>query len=108
MEQRNTDTNLLPKKQKVIPHIKKTIEDEPRLGQGRGEIRHRKYQLTENITASTNKSHEIPKMPTAQNVVKNRTDFPACVQSVSSKTEAITRGTIQDKNRVTLLSRPNL
>ena len=27
------DTNLLPEKQKVIPQIKKVIENKPRLGQ---------------------------------------------------------------------------
>ena len=71
------DMNLLPKKQKVIPQIKKTIENKPRLGQGRAGIRHRKSQLKENITASTNKSHKIPKIPATQNVAKNRMDFPA-------------------------------
>ena len=71
------DTNLLSKKQKVILQIKKTIENKPRLRQARAGIRHRKPQLTENITASTNKSHEIPKIPATQNVTKNRMDFPA-------------------------------
>ena len=52
------DTNLLPKKQKVIMQIKKTIDNKPRLGQGRAGIRHREPKLTENITASRNKSHE--------------------------------------------------
>ena len=47
-----------------------------------------------------NKSYEIPKMPMTQNVTKNRTYFPAQEQSISSsKTEAITQGMIQDKNR---------
>ena len=49
------DTNLLPKKQKVILQIKKTVKNKPSLGQVRAGIRHRKPQLTENITASTNK-----------------------------------------------------
>ena len=90
---------LLPKKQKVILQIKKTIENKPRLGQGRTWIRRRKPQLTENTTASTNKSHAIPKIPATPNAAKNRMDFPAWGQSISSKTEAITRGMIQDKNR---------
>ena len=34
------DTNLLPKIQKVILQIKKTIKNKPRLGQGRAWIRH--------------------------------------------------------------------
>ena len=71
------DINLLPKNQEVIPQIKKVIENILRLGQGRAGIRHRKPQLTENITTSTSKSHEIPKMPATQNVAKNGTDFPA-------------------------------
>ena len=33
------------------------------------------------------------------NVSKNRMDFPVQVQSITNKTEAITRGMIQDKNR---------
>ena len=48
------------------------------------------------------------KIPATQNVAKKRMDFPAWEQSISSKTEAITRGMIQDKNRVTFLSRPDL
>ena len=70
-------TNLLPKKQKVVLQIKKTIENKPRLGQGRPGIRHRKHHLTESTTASTSKSCEIPKKPATQNVAKNRMDFPA-------------------------------
>ena len=38
------DTNLVAKKQKVISQIKKTIENKPRLGQGRAGIRHRQPQ----------------------------------------------------------------
>ena len=70
------DTNLLTKKQKVIPQIKKTIENKPRLGQGRAGIMCRKPQLTESITASTSKSSKIPKILVTQNVAKNRMDFP--------------------------------
>ena len=64
------DTNLLPKKQKVILQIKKTIENKPRLDQGRAGIRCRKPQLTESITASTRKSCKMPKLPSTQNVAK--------------------------------------
>ena len=71
------DTTLLPKNQKVIMQIKKTIENKPRLGQGRVGIRHRKPQQTENITTSTNKSQEILKIPATQNVAKNRMDSPS-------------------------------
>ena len=60
----------------MILQIKKTIENKPRLGQGKAGIWHRKPQLTENITTSTNKSHKILKMTATQNVAKNRTDFP--------------------------------
>ena len=85
------DTNLLLEKQKIIPQIKKNVENKPRLGQGRAGIKHKEPQLIENITGSINKSHEIPKMPTTQNVSKNRMDFPAQEQSISSfKTKAIT------------------
>ena len=70
------DTNLLPEMQKVILKIKKTVQNKPRLGQGITGIRCRKPQQTENITTSTNKSHEIPKIPPTQNVAKNRMDFP--------------------------------
>ena len=91
--------SLLPEKQKVILQIKKTIENKPRLGQGRTGIRCRKPQLIENINVSTNKSHKILKIPTTQNVAKNRMDFPVLEQSIISKTEAITKGMIQDKNR---------
>ena len=93
------DTNLLPEKQKIIPQVKKNVENKPRLGQGRAGIKHKKLQLIENIT-STNKSHKILKMPTTQSVSKNRMDFPAHDQSInSSKTEAIMQGMMQDKNR---------
>ena len=70
----------------MIPQIKKGVENKPRLGQGRAGIRHRKPQLIENITTSTNKSHEIPKIPMTQNVSKNRMDFSVQEQSISSKT----------------------
>ena len=93
------DTNLLPEKWKLIPQIKRDIENKPRLGHGRAGIRHRKSQLIENINTSTNKSHEIPQISMTQKVSKNRMDFPVQEQSIiSSKTEAITQGTIQDKN----------
>ena len=70
------DTNLLPEKQKVILQIKKTIENKPILGQGRAGIRHREPLVTENMTASTNKSHKILKIPATQNVATNRMDLP--------------------------------
>ena len=79
------NTNLLPKKQKVIPQIKKVIENKPRLVQERAGIRHRKPQLTESITASTSKSCEIPKTPATQNVAKNRMDFPVQEQSITKR-----------------------
>ena len=33
-------------------------------------------------------------IPTTQNITKNKTDFPAREQSITNRTEAITRGTI--------------
>ena len=91
--------NLLLEKQKIIPQNKKVIENKPRLGQGRAGIRHKKPQLIESISTSTSKSCKIPKIPTTQNVTKNRMGFPVWEQSIANKTEAITRGTVQDKNR---------
>ena len=38
-------------------------------------------------------------MPTTQNVTRNNTDFPVQEKLITSKTEAITREMIQDKNR---------
>ena len=70
------DMNLLPGKQKVVLQIKKVIDNKPRLGQGRAGIRHRKPQLMESLTASANKSCEIPNISTTQNEAKNRMDFP--------------------------------
>ena len=93
------DTNLLPEKQKVIPQIKKVIENKLKLEQGRAGMRCRKPQLRESIMESTSKSHKIPKIPTTQNVAKNRMDFPAQEQSITNNTEAIRRGMIQHKNR---------
>ena len=53
-----------------------------------------------NIDVSTDKLQGILKIPATQNIPKNRMDFPMHEQSISiSKTEAITRGTIQDINR---------
>ena len=44
-----------------------------------------------NVDTATDKLQGIPKIPTAQNVAKNRMDFPMHEQSISSsKTEAIT------------------
>ena len=40
-----------------------------------------------------------PMMPTTQNVMKNRMDFPVWDKSITNKIEAVTRGMIQDKNR---------
>ena len=51
------------------------------------------------ITASTSKSCEKPKIPTIQSVTKDSVDFPVPEQLITEKTEAITRGMIQDKNR---------
>ena len=75
----------------MILQIKKDVENKPRLGHGRAGIRHREPQLIENITTSTNKSHDILKIIMTQIVSKNRMDFPAQEQSISSsKTEVIT------------------
>ena len=89
----------MSEKQKLIPQNKKVIENKLRLAQRRAGIRCEKPQLIENITASTSKSHEIPKIPTPQNVTKNRMDFPAWEQLITNKTKPITRGMIHDKNK---------
>ena len=70
------DTNVLPEKQKLVPHSKNIIENKPRLGQGRVGIRCKKPQLIESIAASTDKSGKISEIPTTGNVTKNRMDFP--------------------------------
>ena len=59
----------------MILQIKKTVENKPRLGQGRAGIRCRKPQQTENITTSTNKSYEILKIHANQNVAKIECTF---------------------------------
>ena len=83
----------------MIPQNKKVIENKLRLGQGRAGKRCKKPQLVQSITTSTSKAHERPKIPTTQNVTKNRTDFPVQEQSITNKTEAIIRGMVQDKDR---------
>ena len=93
------DMNVLPGKQKVVLHNKKVIEKKLRLGQGRAGVRCKKPQLIESIATLTGKSCKIPEIPTTQNITKNRMDFPVQEQSIINKTEAITRGTIQNKNR---------
>ena len=93
------DTNVLPEKQKIVPQNKKIVENKLRLGQGRAEIRCKKPQPVDGIMASTSKSCEIPKISTTQDVAKHRMDFPVQEQSITNKTEAIMRGTMQDKNR---------
>ena len=91
--------NILPEKQKIVPQNKRIVENKPRLAQGRAGIRCKKPQPVDAITASTSKSHEIPKIPMTQNVTKNRMDFPVQEQLITNKTEAIMKGMIQDKNR---------
>ena len=90
------DTNVLPEKQKPQLQNKQVDENRPRLGKGRVGIRCKKPQPVDGITTSTGKSHKIPM---AQNITKNSTDFPVPEQLITDKTEAITRRTIQDKNR---------
>ena len=93
------DINILPEKQKTVLQNKKIVENKLRLGKGRAGIRCKKPQPVECITASTSKSHEIPKIPMTQDVTKNRTDFPVWEQSITNQAKAITWGMIQDKNR---------
>ena len=93
------DTNVLPEKQKPQLQNKQVIENRPRLGQGRAGIRHRKPQPVDGKIASTSKSREIPKIPRVQNITKYSTDFSVPKQLLKDKTEAITRGMIQDKIR---------
>ena len=85
------NTNLLLEKWKTTPQLKKGSEIKPRLGQGRVGIKCKKPQATENIDELTDKLQEIPKIPSTQNIAKNRTDFLMHEQSISSSsTEAIT------------------
>ena len=93
------DTNILPEKQKPQLQNKQVVKNRPRLGQGRAGIRHKKPQPVDGITASTSKSHKIPKIPMVQGVAKDSMDFPVPEQLITDKTEEITRATIQDKNR---------
>ena len=102
------DTNILPEKQKIAPQNKKILENKPRLGQGRAGIRHKKPQPVDGIIASTSTSCEIPKISTTQNVTKNNMDFLVQEKLITNKTEAITRGMIQDKIENYPLHRPNL
>ena len=92
------DTNVLPEKQKPQLHNKQVVENRPRLGQGRAGIRCKNPQPVDGITASTSKSHELPKIPTVQGVTKDSMDFPVPEQLITNKTEAIIRGMIQGKN----------
>ena len=50
-----------------------------------------KTHIANNIEALTDKLHGIPKLPSAQNIAKNRMGIPMHEESISgSKTEAIT------------------
>ena len=93
------DTSILPEKQKPQLQDKQVVQNRPRLGQGRAGIRSRKPQPVDGKIASTSKSQEIPKIPMVQKVTKDGMDFPVPQQLIMDKTEAITRGTLQDKNR---------
>ena len=75
------------------------MENRPRLGQGRGGIRCKKPQPVDGITASTSKSHKIPKISMVQGVTEDSMDFPVPEQLITDKAEAITRETLQDKKR---------
>ena len=70
------DTNVLPEKQKPQLQSKQVVKNRPQSGQGRAGIRHKKTQPVDGITASTSKSHEIPKIPMIQSVTKESKDFP--------------------------------
>ena len=48
--------NILPERQKVALQSKRTVENKPKLGQGRARIRCKKTQPVDGITASTSKS----------------------------------------------------
>ena len=82
------DMNILPERQKVALQSKKIIENKPRLEQGRAGTRCKNPQPVYGITASTSKSQEIPKIPTAQNATKHSTDFLVQEQLITNKTEA--------------------
>ena len=97
------DTSVIPEKLKPQIHNNQVDKNRPRSGQGRAGIRCKKPQPVADINVSTNKSN---KMPMIQNVTKLSTYFSVSEQLITDKTEAITRRTIQDKNRE--LPRSNL
>ena len=76
MAQRNIIYKHITRK-KLVPQSKIIIESKPKLGQGRTGIRHSKSQPVDGITTSRSKSCEITKIPTTQNVTKNKIDFPS-------------------------------
>ena len=81
---KTSNMNTLAEKQKIAPQIKKNVKIEPRLGQGRPGIKCKKPQVTRNLDTATDKLQGILKIPTVQNVAKNRTDFQMHEQSISS------------------------
>ena len=88
------DTNVLLERQNPQLQNKQVIKNKPRLGQGRAGIRCKKPQPVDGMTASTSKSHKIPKIPMVQGVTKDSMGFPVPEQLITDKTEAITRGMI--------------
>ena len=87
---------MLPEKKKPQIHDIQVNKNRPRLGQGRTGIGQRKPKPVANISISASESHKIP---TVQNTTKNSTDFSVPEQLITEKTEAISKRTIQDKNR---------
>ena len=76
--------NSLPEKQKIIHAFKKEIEVKPKIGQGGAGVKHKKPQVAQPIDQLTDKLPKIPKVPTTQNIAKNRIEFPAHEQSISN------------------------
>ena len=67
------DTRVLPEKQKPQIQTENVVKNRPKLRRGRAGIKHKKPQPVADITTATTESHKIP---SAQNVTKDNTDFP--------------------------------
>ena len=82
------DMNVLPEKQKPQIHSEQVDKNRPRLGRSRAGIKCKKPQAVVNITVSASKSC---KLPTVQNVTKDRMAFPVPKQLITNETETVTR-----------------
>ena len=89
-------TNTPIEKQKPQIQATQIVKFRPKLGRGRAGMQCKNPQPVADTLVSTNK---LPKIPIAQKVAKDSTNFPVPEQLITNKTESITRRQIQDKNR---------